>query len=193
MIEPAISSPDKINRNTFPPFTTVQNKRVTLRTLKKDDVDLLIDLFHKLSPESKRLRFHANVESVDREVVRQEAERLADIDPAQQVALVAVDDTSAGEEAIAVARFTRLATDETAAELAVVVRDDFQGQGLGRHLLETLSEVARRQEIDRFVLLTTTENTAMLKLAKAVWGKVEIDTIDGEQEIWATIESRSPR
>lgn len=171
----------------FEPFETPDGKQLTLRALNENDTGLLIDLFHKLSSEAKRLRFHANVDHVDEDVVRREAQRLVDLDPERQFALVALDREQETEAAVGVARFDRLSENGTDAELAIVIRDDYQGQGLGRHLLETLTTVARRQNIERFVMLTTSDNSPMVNLVNEVWSEVEINTHQGEREIWAVI------
>ena len=43
---------------TLGTFTTRTGQEVELRLIKKGEAGLLVDLFHHLSPESKRLRFH---------------------------------------------------------------------------------------------------------------------------------------
>jgi two-component system cell cycle response regulator DivK len=60
------------------------------------------------------------------------------------------DREKAGSEIIGVGRLSKL-HGEAEAEFAVVIRDQFQGLGLGTELLRTLIEVARREEVARIV------------------------------------------
>ena len=173
--------------NQFKPFETPDGRRITVRSINKGDGDLLINLFRNLSTETKRLRYNANMDHISDEIVHQESRRLSNLDPEEQFALIAFSAGPEAEEPIAVARFARLSKNGAEAEVAIVIRDDFQAQGLGRHLLETLTTVACRHNIHRFVFMTTSDNTPMIKLVKDVWSDVEIETQQNDREIWATI------
>ncbi len=114
-------------------FTTTNNCTVTLRTVHKGDAPLLVDMFYRLSPETKRLRFHLYTLKISAEQVRREAEKLADLDPALQVAVVALHTEADGQpHAVGVARFARKTPAAAEAEVAVVVRDDFQRERVGQ-------------------------------------------------------------
>ena len=52
------------------------------------------------------------------------------------------------------------------AEFAVVVRDAYQGEGLGQHLMERLIAVARKRGVRQLVGAVLRENRRMLALAK---------------------------
>lgn len=69
-----------------------------------------------------------------------------------------------GDQAVAVASFVRLDRDPTVAELAMLVDDAHQAEGLGALLLEHLGELARRQGIATFVADVMAENRQMLML-----------------------------
>jgi GNAT superfamily N-acetyltransferase len=51
-----------------------------------------------------------------------------------------------------------------AAEVAFVVRDDWQGQGLGKHLFRELIRIGREQGIRRFTADVMADNRAMVNL-----------------------------
>lgn len=173
--------------NQFQPFETSDGRRITVRSIHKNDGDLLINLFRNLSSETKRLRYNANMDHISDEIVHQELRRLSNLDPNLHFALIAFSAGPEAEEPIGVARFARLSENGAEAEVAIVIRDDFQAQGLGRHLLEMLTTVACRHNIHRFVFMTTSDNTPMIKLVKDVWSDVEIDAQQNDREIWATI------
>ena len=71
---------------TLGTFTTRTGQEVELRLIKKGEAGLLVDLFHRLSPESKRLRFHLYATRLPEELIWGEAEHLSDLDPRRQVA-----------------------------------------------------------------------------------------------------------
>lgn len=99
------------------------------------------------------------------ELVHKSAQRLAAINPQREAALVALADEQDGEEAVAVARFARLPHNPKVAEASILVRDDYQGTGVGRKLMELLIAEARKSGLERLILLTHADNTAMIRLA----------------------------
>ena len=92
-----------------------------------------------------------------------EVNRFTHLDQHDRVALVAVDRQ---DRIQAVGRYDRLpGTDE--AEVAFVVADEMQGQGLGRELLARLAPIAREEGIRRLVAETLLGNHPMLKVFRA--------------------------
>lgn len=127
--------------------------------MRPEDADLWVDLFRHLSKETIYKRFHAVLENLPEEHVRWEAERLARIDPEHQVALIALHD----EHAVAVARFHRL-PGTTEAEAAIVVRDDYQKEGLGTLLLSLLKQRAQEMGITHLIAVVQAQNHPILKV-----------------------------
>ena len=123
-------------------------RQVTIRPIAPDDARLLVDLYYRLSEMTRRLRFHSMRQNVPLEEIEQEAKRLSDLDPANQAALVATIEEEGEDRIVAVARLAR-SEDPVEAESAIVVRDDFQRQGLGSHLLKLLVEIARAMNVKR--------------------------------------------
>jgi len=166
-------------------FTTHSGQTVKLRLVKKGDAALLVDMFYRLSPETKRLRFHLYTIKIPEEQVWQEAEKLSDLDPQLQVAIVATTFEKDGRErAVAVARFVRQTVEDTEAEVAVVVRDDFQRRGLGKRLLLILADRARELEITHFTAWVVDDNIRLMKLIKDMELKnVESEARHGQRKI----------
>lgn len=148
------------------PLRARDGREVRVRHLRRDDAERLERLFYQLSSESRYRRFFAPVDHVDEGRVREEARRLATIDPRRDVALAAVIHEHGREEVVAVARYTRLLTNANAAEASIVVRDDLQGQGLGVQLFDLLIQVALARGIQHLVLLTHADNLGMINLVK---------------------------
>ena len=90
------------------------------------------------------------------------------------MALVAelTDAESRNVSILAVARLTRLPSSPQA-ELAVVVTDKHQHQGLGGELIRRLVEIARIEKIKRLVAEFHSENSAIRHLAQHGGATVE--------------------
>jgi GNAT superfamily N-acetyltransferase len=166
-------------------YSTRSGQKVKLRLVKKGDAALLVDMFYRLSPETKRLRFHLYTAKIPEEMVWQEAEKLSDLDPQLQVAIVAtLIEEDHLEHAVGVARFMRQTVEDTEAEIAVVVRDDFQRRGLGKHLLLTLADRARELGITHFTAWVVDDNIRLMKLIKNMELKnVQSDRRHGQRKI----------
>ena len=166
-------------------YTTYSGQKINIRLIEKGDAALLVDMFHRLSPETKRLRFHLYTARIPEERVWQEAKTLSDLDPQRQVAVVATIVEDDGEEhAVGVARFARDTVEDTEAEVAIVVRDDFQRKGLGKYLLRLLADKGREIGITHFTAWIMAENIRLMKLIEGMELKnVESETRHREQKI----------
>lgn len=169
----------------FETFTTRTGQEVKFRFVQKGDAALLVEMFHRLSPETKRLRFHLYTAKIPEARVWQEAERLSDLNPQLQLAIVAIVPEDDGREhAVGVARFMRAAAADVEAEVAVVVRDDFQRKGLGKHLLLTLADKARELGVTHFTAWVASDNIRLMKLIKDMELKnVQSETRHGQTKI----------
>jgi acetyltransferase len=141
--------------------STHDQRQLRLRSIGLDDVAALQRCFFRLSPEDIRRRFlHAMSE-----LPAPMAQRLCQIDPTLETALVLVDETVTPAEIRGVGR---IYVDEAAdsAEFSVLVEHDWCRVGLGALLMKRLVEDCRRRglaEIWGYVLL---ENRPMLELCK---------------------------
>ena len=132
---------------------------VLIRPIQLDDAARLRAGYDRLSSRSKYQRFLAakpHLSSTD-------TQYLVDVDGSNHVALVAVD-CAAPREILAVARFVRYEQGGPGAELAVVVADHAQREGLGRALLVRLLAKASELGITRLGATMLTENRAAQQL-----------------------------
>ena len=130
---------------------------IKLARLERSDGAALLRLFYRLSPTTVYRRFHSPI-------VRPEQahpERLLDIDHHDREAVVAVVDG----EIVGVARYVRWkGTDR--AELAVVVADDWQRQGLATRMLSRLGDLAHSAGIQSFTASVQGDNRPALELLR---------------------------
>jgi acetyltransferase len=143
-------------------FTTRSGERLILRSIRPEDVEALQTFHHSLSPNTVYFRFHA----FKRDLSRRTAEILCNVDGRNAAAIVAVkaELEAAGslEKIVGVTRYGQ--TGEGRADWAIVLRDAYQGQGLGRVMLEELFGLARRNGFSYLEAEILTENQPMLKL-----------------------------
>jgi RimJ/RimL family protein N-acetyltransferase len=141
-------------------FALNDGRVVTIRPIRADDGERLQQSHARLSPESQYRRFL----STKPELTSADARYLADIDGLGHVALVATVMDQGDEAIVAVARFVCIPGAAGTAEFAIVVGDDYQGQGLARELVATLVEVAAERGIRRFRAAMFADNIAIQRL-----------------------------
>ena len=120
---------------------------------------MLEDGLRHLSDESVHRRFLSPKSSFSRAELRY----LTEVDGRDHVALVAEYPGEPVRRLIAVARFVRH-TDSDAAEVAIVVSDDWQRRGVGSVLAERLAAKARRHDIRAFTATMASDNVPAHKL-----------------------------
>lgn len=138
-----------------------KGREVLVRPISADDKEALAAAFDRLSPESRYRRFFAPLERLS----AQDLAYLTDVDHHDHEALVALDPEDDG--IVGVARYVR-SDQEAEAEVAVVVSDPWQGNGVGSALLERLVERARGEGIDHFVALVMSDNEEALELFRRI-------------------------
>jgi RimJ/RimL family protein N-acetyltransferase len=148
-------------------FKTRNGETLSLRLMRPDDAQRLEDFFYKLSSETRWRRFHVLADNVSPEEVRRRALEMADVDNrTYQGAVVAVAGDRDNGEIIGVVRLSRPPgqPDSPEAEAAVVVRDDYHGQGVGTHLLRQLVPLARRMKVRTIVAVFQPDNENAIRL-----------------------------
>lgn len=158
-------------RSVSPRFKTRGGVTLTMRLMRPSDVPLLIEFFHRLSPETRRRRFHISVENISEELVEQRARELADVDnKTVSGAVVAVQKDAAGEHIVGSVRLARnpSAPDAPEAEAAIVVRDDFQGQGVGTELMRRLVLLAKQMNVKTIVAVFQPDNEDAIRIFREV-------------------------
>ncbi len=94
---------------------------------------------------------------------RHSIEQYCTVDYHNTMALVAQAEADGGATLVGVARYGRL-PESSLAEAAVVVEDEWQRRGVGRHLLLALTEIAIQNGIDGFTATVLAENLAIRRI-----------------------------
>ncbi len=136
---------------------------ILFRPIKATDDELVKDLFYSFSEKTRFQRFMRVVKAMP----HSERQVFCNIDYQQEMAILATLEVESTEEALGVGRYMY---DEgtKSAEIAVVVRDDWQGRGIGRHLFERLAEIAKGRGIAKFTASVLVGNEAMMNIFRSV-------------------------
>ncbi len=172
-------------------FYTLRGQFVTVRQALAADTLLLSELLGRLSERTRRLRYmrsgYFSAEAIWDEAMRMTQER-----PGDHTTLVATIRPNKYDEAVAVAELARGQHDLTVGEIAMVVRDDEQRQGIGTFLLWQLIGLAQRSGITSLSADMLAENSAMLGLIRALELPYTAMTRYGETQILLQV-PRGPR
>jgi RimJ/RimL family protein N-acetyltransferase len=146
----------------------------TIRSIEPEDGPLVRTFYDELSDRSRRLRFLVPTSEISDE----DLAYLTDVDHRRHEAIVALD----GDRMIGVARYVRTPGDRDSAEVAVVVVDDRQNQGVGTELLDRLTEVARENGVRRYTALVSEDNDIVLNALERAGAETTGTTGEGEIE-----------
>lgn len=145
-------------------------KRITLRPILPQDADLMQTFVRTLSPESRHNRFFRTLHELPSDLL----DRFTNVDYHRHLALLAEVFVDGTEVIVGEARFV-VEDDPTQAEFAITVADGWQGQGIGRLLLERLEERARAEGLAVLFAQTLPGNVAMQSLARGTGFRIGWD------------------
>ncbi len=118
---------------------------LVIRPVRPEDKVRLAEAFERLSPRSRYRRFFAPMNGLTDTMLA----RLTEVDYRDNFAWVALACEGDRDSLVGVARYVRL-DDPHAAEVALVVVDEYQGRGIGRLLLDALVLEAIEAGLQRF-------------------------------------------
>jgi len=157
--------------------TLPNQKRLHIRALRRCEAAPVRELFAQLSPRTRYLRFFSPLPALPDSVLR----LLTCMDYRRGIALVAESVSGGGREIIGLGSFN--AIDDQNAEVALVVRDDWQQQRVGTTLARRVLQAAEDRGFHRFVVLVHADNFAILKLVKKIGDVVSATMSGGVSEL----------
>ena len=134
-------------------------EEVSFRPVRPSDEPLLKDLFYRLSDESAYRRYLTAARFMPHE---RRQEELA-LDYETRVAIAALVERDGVEEMVGLAQYVLDAASDRA-DMAFMVRDDWQGRGVGGFLLRYLVQIAQEKGVKGVTALVMLENRPMLNL-----------------------------
>ena len=149
-----------------------------IRPIRPDDEERLVELYGRLSRNTAYQRFF----TVMRRLPKDWVHYFANVDYRRRLALVAERETVAGVQIVGVGRYEP-ADEEATAEVAFVLEDGYQGQGLGAVLLDAVIQAGRERGLTRFRAYVLAENRRMLSLLAHHTRIIESKTEQGETTV----------
>lgn len=145
-----------------------------LRPLKLTDEPLLREMFYKLSPESVHYRFFRVIKAMPHEKLQE----FLRVDYDADMALVMLTDSSETGQIVGIAHYGK-DSHTNFADAAFLVRDDWQGKGIGTCLMTALVDAAREHGIAGFTADVQTLNQGMLRVFHKCGFPVESELDEG--------------
>ena len=158
-------------------WTTSDGGEVMIRPIRPEDEPKLVEFHKELSERSVYLRYFQPLKLSQR-TTHERLTRICFIDYNREMALVVERKKENGEaEIVAVGRMSKL-HGLPEAELAALVRDGYQGKGLGGELYRRLLEIARHEKLAKVHSNMLRENIEM----KAICNSLGFTLSDGDRE-----------
>jgi acyl-CoA hydrolase/ribosomal protein S18 acetylase RimI-like enzyme len=148
--------------------TTRSGLEILLRPVRISDEPLLKDFFYALSDQSIYRRFISSRKDMPHERLQE----FVVIDYFSEMIILAIEETEDMETVVGVAQYG-IEPDAHTAEVALVVRDDYQNQGIGTELLTYVTVLAKREGLRGFSAEVLVENQAMMHLFEAAGFSIE--------------------
>lgn len=180
------SGPERLAIRPYPKeieeWVEVRDRRVLIRPIRPEDAAQLAAFFDRIKPEDLQLRYfqQQNTQPVF------DVGRYTQIDYHRQMALVAIAKREDGEAEILGEVRAGIDPDNLRAELAIVVRSDWKGEGLGKLLGDTMIRYWRGRGTRQMFGLVHSDNEAMLRLARALG--FEVDAVPGVQTVVVSLD-----
>jgi acetyltransferase len=146
---------------------------IVIRPIRPEDAEIEAQFIRNLSREAKYFRFMNSLQELSQEMLV----RFTQIDYHNEMALIAVISTDAGEQQVGVARYTTN-VDKTSCEFALVVSDEWQNRGIAHQLMQNLMEVARDRDLETMEGQVLSDNSRMLDLVSSLGFRIENDPDD---------------
>ncbi len=161
--------------------------RVFLRPLKLTDESLLRDMFYKLSPESIHYRFFRMIKAMPHEKLQE----FLRVDYDADMALVVLTGIAEGSPIIGIVHYSKDPRTNFA-DAAFLVRDDWQGKGIGTQLMKNLVDAAVAHGIAGFTADVLVENHGMLRVFHRCGYPVESELEEGAYRLTIPFTRRKP-
>jgi len=154
---PEIEYPEELKRY----IVLKDGSRILLRPIKPSDVSMKHHLFYALSKESIEKRYLGSLKALPLKRIWP----YVIIDYKNEMVIVGTVQEGESENMVAIGSYSRV-PNTNLAEVALVVRDDWQNKGLGTILFNYLCEIAKKQGLDGFIAWVMVDNERMMHIIK---------------------------
>lgn len=160
-------------------ITLKNGKTMSLRPLLPSDEIAYRNFFYSLKEETIYLRFFHSITIFSRKMAQ---DHWAIMDYRKNISLIGIVQNSGNKEIVAIGTYAKM--DDKWAEVAFVVREDYQNKGIAAYIFKELERVASANGFEGFFATTLPENKSMINLAKKCFSDIKITANQDEIEIW---------
>ena len=145
------------------PWRLKDGTEVLLRPIRPEDEQLEAELISGLSDETSRFRFFQVMRNITHEMLT----GYCNIDYDREMAIIAELSEGGRKRSIGVGRLI-IEPGDKRAEFAVLVADDFAGQGLGTKLVDMLIGIGEEKRLETIYGIVLSDNSHMIRLCRAL-------------------------
>ncbi len=149
-------------------------KIVEFRPLLPSDEFAYRNFFYSLQEKTIYMRFFYKMRTFSHEVVQKQ---WASVDYHKNMSIIGLIQKGGHKEIMAIGTYAQESDEQ--AEVAFVVREDFQGEGVASHLLVMLEKIAKENHYTGFCATVLRENAAMLHVFKKRYPNAKIAVNSG--------------
>jgi acetyltransferase len=143
---------------------TGEKDAVTMRPIRPEDEPLWTAMINSLSESTVQYRFFGSLRQITKAMII----RYCHVDYDREIAIVAIHGTGRHRLMLGVVRLTKDARDSEEGEFAIVIRDEYQGRGLGGQLMDALVRAARDQHVHVIWGDVLAANSGMVRFAESL-------------------------
>ena len=151
-------------------------KTLHFRPLLPSDEFAYRNFFYSLQEETIYYRFFYQMKLFSHEIVQRQ---WASVDYRKNMSMIGLVQKGGHQEIVAIGTYAQ--EDDVSAEVAFVVREDFQGMGIASTLLTILEEIARENNYQRFTATVLKDNPAMLSVFRKRYPNAIITSTAGSE------------
>ncbi|HHE74853.1 MAG TPA: GNAT family N-acetyltransferase [Desulfobacteraceae bacterium] len=155
-------------------FLLPSGKTMEIRPQQPSDEFAYRNFFYSLREETIYFRFFYKMKLFSHEVAQKQ---WASVDYHKNMSLIGMVQKGGHKEIMAIGSY---ADDGDRAEVAFVVREDFQSMGIASHFLVKLEAIARENDYKGFTATVLKENAAMLKVFKRQYPNAKVSMSGGD-------------
>jgi GNAT superfamily N-acetyltransferase len=149
-------------------------KVIEFRPLLPSDEFAYQNFFYSLQEKTIYMRFFYKMRTFSHAVVQKQ---WSIVDYHQYMSIIGLIQKGGHKEIMAIGSYAK--ESDQRAEVAFVVREDFQGLGVASYLLEMLEKIAKENSFKGFVATVLRENVAMIRVFKKRYPNAEIKVNSG--------------
>ncbi|MBF0474656.1 MAG: GNAT family N-acetyltransferase [Deltaproteobacteria bacterium] len=160
-------------------------KTIEFRPLLPSDEFAFRNFFYSLQAETIYYRFFYHRRLFPHKAIQEE---WANVDYRKNMSIIGLTSRGGHKEIMAIGSYAQAEHDR--AEIALMVSEDFQGQGVGSHLLEALEKIAKENDYKGFLAHVLKENGGMIHVFEKRYPHLTRNLQDNEVDIQMDFEEK---